>query len=343
MYLNEWGPIAWELFHFITYSYKPELHDYYTIFFNSLYALIPCPHCSNDIKNVLTSYPNYINHIISDKNSIIDWYINIHNQVNKKLNNNINFSRQDANTQYIKGNDLTISHTRIMTFIRLAIHVKGDNKAIDNGCFFKQNIISLCSVYPYGPDKYNPYLMYFINYKILNNDNYKDWFNTFEKIVLNPSYIKRWNNHKYPIRELSYIGEKDLNYLELISKPTNKVLNTNDNINITDSKYASIVLVAVDSNPTIITKQYKVYNNINKLLIYIDGVVLSNDSTIRIISKLSHNDNIQTKDISMKKKDVYKIEYDNIKKDSNIDIIFEFINKKAGDKYIIKNICLVGS
>ncbi len=45
----------------------------------------------------------------------------------------------------------------------------------------------------------------------------------------------------------------------------------------------------------------------------------------------------------MKKKDVYKIEYDNIKKDSNIDIIFEFINKKAGDKYIIKNICLVGS
>ena len=55
MYLNEWGPIAWELLHYITYTYKPQLKEYYIIFFNTLYALIPCPHCSNDIKGVLTN------------------------------------------------------------------------------------------------------------------------------------------------------------------------------------------------------------------------------------------------------------------------------------------------
>ena len=64
MYLNEWGPIAWELFLYITYSYKPELCEYYKIFFNSLYALIPCPHCSNDIKGILTSYSNYFTKLL---------------------------------------------------------------------------------------------------------------------------------------------------------------------------------------------------------------------------------------------------------------------------------------
>ena len=41
MYLDEWGPIAWELFHYITYSYKPSLKNYYIIFFNTLFT------CSN--------------------------------------------------------------------------------------------------------------------------------------------------------------------------------------------------------------------------------------------------------------------------------------------------------
>ena len=299
MYLNEWGPIAWELFHYITYTYKPELHEYYIIFFNTLYSILPCPNCSNDIKGILSSYSNYIRHNISDKNSIINWYIGIHNQVNKKLGTNHNFSRQDADNKYLKNNKLTISHERIMTFIKLAINIKGENKAIDKGCFFKQNIIALCSIFPCGDDTFNPYLMYFINYKIINNNNYKEWVDTFGRIALNPLYIKTWNKQEYPIRDLAYNNEAELYYLELFSKVNNKILNKNDNLNITDGKYASIVLIASDSNPTIITKKYTALNNINKLLIYIDGVVISNNSYIRVIADI----NTEKKDIHIKQKE----------------------------------------
>ena len=346
MYLNEWGPIAWELFHYITYSFKPELHKYYLIFFNSLYALIPCPHCSNDIKEILTSYTNYVNYNISDKNSLINWYIDIHNQVNKKLKNNVIFTRKEADVKYLNNNKLTISHERILKFINLVINIKGEKKVIDSGCFLKQNIIALCSIYPYGDNIYNPYLMYFINFKIISNDNYKDWFNTFKKIVLNPIYIKTWDNHKYPIRDLEYNNEKELYNLELFSKPENKILNKNDKLTIRDDSYSSIILVSMSSDTTIITKKYNALNNINSLYIYIEGVAISKNSTINVSGNIT-SDNIisnnSTKTINIKNKNIYKLEFKNIKINSIISLMIEFVNKTKYDKYIIKNICLIGS
>ena len=101
MYLNEWGPIAWELFHYITYTYKPELKEYYTIFFSTLYSIIPCPDSSNDIKGILTSHLNFPSHHTMNKNDIIEWYLKINNMVNTKLKAPDTFTRADANTKYL--------------------------------------------------------------------------------------------------------------------------------------------------------------------------------------------------------------------------------------------------
>ena len=311
MYLNEWGPIAWELFHYITYTYKPVLKEYYYIFFTTLYSIIPCPHCSNDIKETLTTYDNQPSRYIQDRNSIINWYIRIHNIVNKKLNVKDNFSRVDADLKYLNNNDISIDHNRILQFIKLLINIKGKNKEIETDSFFRRNIISLCSIYPIGIDLYNPNLMYYINYKNISNTNYIEWYDIFEKLVLNKSNHIKWNNIKYPIRSLEY-NENNLHHIQMLSNPVNKIMNNNHNIIIRDYPEfdnSSILIVSANSNQINITKSYEVYNDINKLFIYMRSHMSSNNSIINI--KININSDIKEHTIR-NKEETSKIEYSNI-------------------------------
>jgi len=345
MYLNEWGPIAWELFHYITYTYKSELKEYYTIFFSSLYSIIPCPHCSNDIKGILTSHLNYPTHHTINREDIINWYIKVHNIVNKKLKTSDTFNRSDADNKYVKNNVITIDHVRILQFIKLAIVTKGNNKKIDSDIAFQRNIIALCCIYPTDIDQYNPHLMYFINYSNITNKSYNEWYKSFEQIVLNKQYYKKWNNVKYPIRDLTY-NEQNLKHLELFSGSTNKIFDTNNKVIVTDypnNKYSSIVVSSTNTHNVYVHKSYVMYNNINSLFIHINGRSFSKNGCINIKTNISTPEitNIKTYEFRNNDSSII-IEYSDLKQNTSVNILFEFINKIPDDNFIINDICLIG-
>lgn len=84
-----WGPGAWIFLHSITFNYpinptSKEKQEHYN-FFKNLENIIPCEICKNHYKNNLQRFP-LSNNVLSNKNNLIKWLIDIHNSVNQ-LNN----------------------------------------------------------------------------------------------------------------------------------------------------------------------------------------------------------------------------------------------------------------
>jgi hypothetical protein len=86
---DKWGNHTWKMMHYITYSYpdnpapdnKRQVYD----FFVSLQNLLPCEKCRVNYKIHLQEYPLTAS-ILQDKRKLINWLIDIHNQVNRSLN-----------------------------------------------------------------------------------------------------------------------------------------------------------------------------------------------------------------------------------------------------------------
>ena len=188
--------------------------------------------------------------------------------------------------------------------------------------------------------------MYFINYNNITNDSYDKWYNTFEGLILNKEYYKpRDINIKYPIRDLKYT-DSILKHLELFSSSTNKIVNTHNKLVITDypkNKYSSIAVNSMDSKTVIINKSYKIYNDISNMYIYISGRSFSKTGYIIIKSNILTDTISDIKSFEIRNKDTQlKITYSNLKRDTSINILFEFLKKSPGDNFIINDICLIG-
>jgi hypothetical protein len=86
---NVWGPYGWKFLHFVTFGYpeNPSNQDKlnYKNFFYSLGNVIPCPTCAQHYKQHLNMYP-LTDNILSNKKNVINWLIDVHNEVNKSLN-----------------------------------------------------------------------------------------------------------------------------------------------------------------------------------------------------------------------------------------------------------------
>jgi len=84
-----WGPHAWFLLHSITIEYPNQPTDIdknnMKEFINAFQKMIPCIKCRENFKNHTTKYP-LTSDILSSRDSIVNWMIDIHNEVNK-LNN----------------------------------------------------------------------------------------------------------------------------------------------------------------------------------------------------------------------------------------------------------------
>lgn len=83
-----WGPHAWIFLHSITMNYPKESSkkdkDIYKNFFLNLQSIIPCEKCAYNYKRHLEDYP--IDDALHSREALIQWLINIHNEVNKELN-----------------------------------------------------------------------------------------------------------------------------------------------------------------------------------------------------------------------------------------------------------------
>tara|TARA_B100000780_G_C21126269_1_gene457092 strand:- start:246 stop:824 length:579 start_codon:yes stop_codon:yes gene_type:complete len=84
LYVNPkiWGPPTWNLIHQLAYNYDESLKDNYQLFFDHFKDLIPCINCRISYNNIINRYPINLN----NKQSFIEWTIQIHNLVNRKTN-----------------------------------------------------------------------------------------------------------------------------------------------------------------------------------------------------------------------------------------------------------------
>ena len=82
---NIWGPGAWKFMYNITLAYpdnpNPNTKSQTYNFFTSLSAVLPCETCRYNFSQHIQKYP-LNNDILSSRDNLINWLIDIHNQVN---------------------------------------------------------------------------------------------------------------------------------------------------------------------------------------------------------------------------------------------------------------------
>lgn len=315
MYLNEWGPIAWELFHYITYTFKPELRDYYIIFYKTLYSIIPCPVCSRDIKNILNEDNNLSTLHLYSKDALIKWFIKIHNIVNIKTNNDNNFNIEMANNKYLKNNNITINNERILNFIKLSYKTYVNKNNTD----FIRNIIALIHIYPSSVNMININIIQLL--KKIDNIKDNNFIEILENAILNPK-LKEPSIIKYNNNQLN------TNLKKIVLQDKKDCINENK-VEI----FGNSMLLILNNSKTInIIYTYKVIE-LTDILITIKGQSFGGD--INVIIKYNNykknfnlNDNIIVRD-------------SNIKEGTNIIILLQSYNNKIGNKHLIEHIDII--
>ena len=83
-----WGPSAWKFMHYITLSYpdKPTTTDMNSVrtFFTTVANLLPCEKCRVEYTSLLKQNP-LTQRVMSSRNNLSIWLLDIHNKVNVKL------------------------------------------------------------------------------------------------------------------------------------------------------------------------------------------------------------------------------------------------------------------
>lgn len=103
-----WGPHAWIFLHSITLNYplhpnKQVMKQYYNFFTNLMYVL-PCDKCKKHYRQNLKKYP-LTNKILSSRERLIKWLINIHNCVNETKQYSYDEMMDNYNNLYNNANN----------------------------------------------------------------------------------------------------------------------------------------------------------------------------------------------------------------------------------------------
>jgi hypothetical protein len=128
-----WGPSTWKALHYITFAYpnNPTEDDKinYSNFFNSIGNVLACKKCRINFKMHLKKFP-LDNNALASNYSLVNWLINIHNEVNKMHNKKI-LTYDEVLKIYMSYNPTnTICNKRILLLILLiAILVIGYKKS----------------------------------------------------------------------------------------------------------------------------------------------------------------------------------------------------------------------
>jgi hypothetical protein len=87
-----WGPKGWFFLHSITLNYpdNPTTNDKqnYKMFFESLKNVLPCEFCSKHFKENFDKHP-LNDEILNTKKNLVNWLIEMHNEVNRLDNKKI--------------------------------------------------------------------------------------------------------------------------------------------------------------------------------------------------------------------------------------------------------------
>jgi hypothetical protein len=112
-----WGPYAWKYFHFVALAYpinptNEDKQNYYN-FYIYFGKVLPCENCIHHYDEHLKNFP-LTKYILSTKDTLLKWTIDIHNQVNIKGNKKI--YNYDSAIALIKNNFNEIDKPIIESF-----------------------------------------------------------------------------------------------------------------------------------------------------------------------------------------------------------------------------------
>tara|TARA_B100001094_G_scaffold192441_1_gene186310 strand:+ start:3041 stop:3457 length:417 start_codon:yes stop_codon:yes gene_type:complete len=86
-----WGPHGWKFLHYISFGYpeNPTINDKnnYKNFFLTLQNVLPCIRCQKHYRENLSKYS--LDEALKNRDSLIQWVIDIHNDVNQDNNKKI--------------------------------------------------------------------------------------------------------------------------------------------------------------------------------------------------------------------------------------------------------------
>lgn len=89
---NIWGKHGWKFLHYVAQGYPENPTDEdksnYKNFFLNIKNVLPCYKCQNHYKGHLTNFP-ITDKVLNNKESLENWVINVHNQVNLMNGKNI--------------------------------------------------------------------------------------------------------------------------------------------------------------------------------------------------------------------------------------------------------------
>jgi len=95
-----WGPLGWNFIHIFTYACPdnapPKLIKKYKKLIERFSDIIPCHICLTHCKLYLKSHPMKF----SNKTQMIDYFIEFHNNVNRRLKKKKIYTRKESNSIY---------------------------------------------------------------------------------------------------------------------------------------------------------------------------------------------------------------------------------------------------
>lgn len=122
---EEWGPHIWKSIHYITMGYPKnpsnKIKNIYRDFLISFKYVLPCSMCANHYKEHLEKYP-LTDDVMSSKENLMKWGIDIHNEVNKMKGKGI--LSYDNAIKNITNNDNNNTMLIILFIIILIIGLK---------------------------------------------------------------------------------------------------------------------------------------------------------------------------------------------------------------------------
>jgi len=87
-----WGPYGWKFIHMVALAYPNnptnEDKENYKTFFTILGNILPCQLCADHYKQNLINFP-LTEYILSSRDTVLKWTIDIHNEVNKSIGKKI--------------------------------------------------------------------------------------------------------------------------------------------------------------------------------------------------------------------------------------------------------------
>lgn len=118
-----WGSSGWEFMHYITLAYPDnptqEEKDNIRMFFSSVGKVLPCESCRVNFSKHLLKYPlNEL--VISNRNNLVRWLYNIHNEVNIMHNKEV-FSFEKFISKYMFREDTNDTSNKVILAGLLAL------------------------------------------------------------------------------------------------------------------------------------------------------------------------------------------------------------------------------